>query len=46
MVLVRDGLVLFRNHGGQLRIELVEDRRNPLGPLQSVGESVPSSLKP
>lgn len=39
MVLVRGNLVLFRNHGGQPRVELVEERRNPLGPLQGLGES-------
>jgi hypothetical protein len=36
----------FGNHGGQPRIELVEDRANPLGPFQSLGESVPSGLVP
>jgi hypothetical protein len=45
-VLVRDDLVLFRNHGGQPRIELVEDRKNPLGPLQGMGESMPSGMVP
>lgn len=46
VVLVRDGTVLFRNHGGQPRIESVEDRTNLLGPLQSIGETVPESLRP
>jgi hypothetical protein len=46
VVLVRDDLVLFRNHGGQPRIELVEDRKNPLGPLQGMGESMPSGMVP
>ena len=46
VMLVRDGVVLFRNHGGQPNIELVEDRRNPLGPLQNAGESGPRSLLP
>jgi len=46
VLLVRDDVVLFRNHGGQPRIELVEDRANPLGPFQSLGESVPSGLVP
>ena len=39
LMLVRDGVVLFRNHGGQPHVEYVEDRRNPLGPLQGIGES-------
>jgi hypothetical protein len=38
-VLVRDGMVLFRNHGGEANIQEEERRLNPLGPLQSVGES-------
>lgn len=46
VLLVRDDVVLFRNHGGQPRIEAVEDRSNPLGPFQSIGESVPSGLMP
>ena len=46
VMLVRDGIVLFRNHGGQPRIELVEDRRNPLGPLQTMGDSVLRGLVP
>ena len=46
VMLVRDGVVLFRNHGGQPNIELIEDRRNPLGPLQNVGESALRGLMP
>ena len=46
VMLVRVGVVLFRNHGGQPNIELVEDRRNPLGPLQTMGESALRSLMP
>jgi outer membrane murein-binding lipoprotein Lpp len=42
MVLVRDdGLVLFRNHAGAPHIDATEVKRNPLGPLQSIGEAVP-----
>lgn len=42
VILVRqDGLVLFANYGGEPRIDLTEIRRNPLGPLQSIGESTP-----
>jgi hypothetical protein len=37
VVLVRDdGVVLFRNHAGEPRIDVTEHVRNPLGPLQSV----------
>ena len=37
VVLVRDdGMVLFRNHAGEPRIESTEEQRNPLGPLQSL----------
>lgn len=37
MVLVSDkGLVLFRNHAGEPRIEQTERTRNPLGPFQSL----------
>lgn len=46
VALVRDGLVLFRNVGGQPRLESVDDRSNPLGPFQTIGETVPASLKP
>lgn len=46
VVLVRDGTVLFRNVGGQPKIEGLDDRANPLGPLQSIGETVPGGLKP
>ncbi|MGA0610765.1 hypothetical protein [Caldimonas sp. KR1-144] len=46
VALVRDGLVLFRNVGGQPRLQSVEDRRNPLGPLQSIGETAPRELRP
>ena len=42
VVLVRDdNLVLFRNHSGEPNIEKTDVRRNPLGPLQSFGESMP-----
>jgi len=46
VVLMRDGLVLFRSHGGQPKLETVDDRSNPLGPLQGLGESPPDGLKP
>jgi hypothetical protein len=41
VLLVRGDTVLFRNHAGQAHIEQLERRRNPLGPLQSIGEAAP-----
>ncbi|MGZ5214727.1 MAG: hypothetical protein ACXWCU_16975 [Caldimonas sp.] len=41
LVLVRaDGMVLFRNHAGEPRIESTEEQRNPLGPLQSLESTI------
>lgn len=45
LVVVRDGVVLFRNYGGEPQIKQTEQRSNPLGPLQSVGEGAASTLK-
>lgn len=39
LVVVGDGVVLFRNHAGQAQIDQVEVQVNPLGPLQPAGES-------
>lgn len=37
VVLIRDGeVILFRNHGGEPRIDSVERVRNPLGPFQNL----------
>lgn len=44
LVVVRDGVVLFRNYGGEARIVRTEERRNPLGPLQPSGEGALGSL--
>ncbi len=44
-VVVTDGTVLFRNHGGQAQIDLVERSINPLGPLQPAGEVAGSLLR-
>lgn len=44
LLLVRDGTVLFRNQGGQPNIERLEERRQPLGPLQDSGGAVPRRL--
>lgn len=42
LVVVRDGVVLFRNYGGEPRIARTEVQANPLGPLQPAGEAVGS----
>jgi len=39
MVVVRDGVVLFRNYGGEPQIKQTERQSNPLGPLQPAGEA-------
>lgn len=38
LVVVRNGVVLFKNAGGDPRIDAVEHQVNPLGPFQSGGE--------
>ena len=42
---VRDGLVLFRNHGGEPKVERIDRQTNPLGPLQQAGEAVGGMIK-
>lgn len=44
LVVVDADTVLFRNHGGQPRIDRVERQVNPLGPFQPAGESAGSVL--
>lgn len=39
LVVVGEGVVLFRSHAGQPRIDQVERQVNPLGPFQPAGES-------
>jgi hypothetical protein len=39
LVVVREGVVLFRNYGGEPRVARTERQRNPLGPLQPAGEA-------
>jgi hypothetical protein len=39
LVVVRDGLVLFRNYGGEPKIVRTEKQVNPLGPFQPAGEA-------
>ena len=38
LLAVRDGVVLFRSHGGEPRTDRTDRRVNPLGPLQGAGE--------
>ena len=38
LLAVRDGVVLFRSHGGEPRTDRTERQANPLGPLQRAGE--------
>ncbi len=40
LIVVSDGLVLFRNYGGQATTDRVEKQTNPLGPFQPAGEGV------
>jgi hypothetical protein len=44
LVVVNDGVVLFRNHSGQAHAVRVEKQTNPLGPFQPAGESAGSLL--
>ena len=38
LLAVRDGVVLFRSHGGEPRTDRTDRQVNPLGPLQRAGE--------
>lgn len=44
LVVVSDGVVLFRNFGGEPKTEKSERQFNPLGPFQPTGESAGRSL--
>jgi len=46
LVAVRQGIVLFRSHGGEARIDRTERQHNPLGPLQPAGEGLGRALVP
>jgi len=43
-VVVKNDTVLFASHGGEPKTDQVEQRVNPLGPLQSTGETSGSVL--
>lgn len=36
-ILMADGVVVYRSWGGLPSVNAVEDRTNPLGPLQDIG---------
>lgn len=38
LIAIRDGVVLFRNYGGEPRVDRIERQVKPLGPLQQAGE--------
>lgn len=44
LVVVRNGVVLFRSIGGEPRTDRVDRQHNPLGPLQPAGEAAGSWL--
>ena len=44
LLAVREGVVLFRSHGGDPRTDRVERQVNPLGPLQRLGEAAGGRL--
>lgn len=44
LVVVADGVVLFRNFGGEPHTDRTEQQLNPLGPFQPAGESAGRSL--
>lgn len=44
LIVVTDGVVLFRNYGGQASTDKVDRKVNPLGPFQPAGESAGSVL--
>ncbi|MBS3911561.1 MAG: hypothetical protein KGZ70_06985 [Hydrogenophaga sp.] len=44
LVVVRGDLVVFRNFGGEARIDRTERQVNPLGPLQRAGDAVGASI--
>jgi hypothetical protein len=46
LVAVRDGVVLFRSHGGEPRNDRTERQVNPLGPLQPAGEAAGGLIRP
>lgn len=46
LIVVRDGVVLFRRFGGEPQISRTDKQVNPLGPLQGAGEGAAGRLLP
>lgn len=46
LIAVRDGILLFRSHGGEPRTDRTDLQVNPLGPLQGAGDAVGRLLVP
>jgi hypothetical protein len=46
VIVVVDGRVVFRSHGGQPRVEQTQEFRNPLGPFQKWGDAIGPSVIP
>lgn len=44
LIVVRNGVVLFRNYGGEPQADRREQQVNPLGPLQPAGEGAGSAV--
>ena len=44
LILIANGVVVYRAWGGQPSINQVDVRTNPLGPLQEIGPAVLSPL--
>lgn len=44
LVVVRGDVVVFRNFGGEARIDRTERQVNPLGPLQRAGDAIGAKL--
>lgn len=40
LILMADGVVVYRSWGGQPSVNEADDRTNPLGPLQDIGPAV------
>jgi hypothetical protein len=45
LVVVSDGVVLFRNYSGEAHMDKLERQTNPLGPLQSAGEAAGALIR-
>ena len=46
VIVIVDGRVVFRSHGGQPRVEQTQEFKNPLGPFQKWGDAVGPAIIP